>query len=85
MSQLALKLPCKTPNEIVVEYIWSVLEKHMKYQRPGKQIIFVSEMHIDWSGPVFSKTDNVLERSLNRKFGSRKKWNFKCSNTKYYN
>ena len=70
---MALKLLWKTSNEVVVESIGSVLEKHMKLQRPGKQITFVSEMHIDRNGPVVSKTDNVLARSLNRKFGSKKK------------
>ena len=50
----------------------------------GFKIIFVSEMHIDWNGPVVSKADNVLARSLDRKFGSRKKWNFKSGNTKFY-
>ena len=81
---LALKLLCKTPNEAVVESIGSVFEKHMKPQRPGKQINFVNEMHIDWNGPVVSKADNILARSLDRKFGSRKKWNFKSGNTKFY-
>ena len=70
---MALKFLCKTPNEAVVESIGSVLKKHMKLQTPGKQITCVSEMHIDWNGPVVSKTDNVLARSLNRKFGSKKK------------
>ena len=56
----------------------------MKPQRPGNQIFFVSEMHIDWNGPVVSKADNVLARSLDRKFSSRKKWNFKSGNTKFY-
>ena len=46
-SQLALKLLCKTPKKVFVERIGSVLEKHLKPQRPRKQIIFVSEMHID--------------------------------------
>ena len=51
---------CKTPNEVFVDSIGLVLEKHMKLRRPGKQIIFVSEMHIDWNGSVVSKTDNEL-------------------------
>ena len=85
LSQLALKLLCKTPNEVFVESIGSVLEKNMKPQGPGKQVIFVSEMHNDWNGPVVSKANNVLVRSLDRKFGSRKKWNFKSGNTKFYN
>ena len=37
LSQLALKLIGKTPNEVGVESIGSVLEKRMKPQRPGKQ------------------------------------------------
>ena len=81
---MALRLLWKTPNEVVVESIGSILEKHRKLQRPGGKNSFVSEMHIDWNGPVVSKTDNVLARSLDRKFGSRKKWNFKTGNTKYY-
>ena len=60
LSQLALKLLCRTPNEVCVDSIGSVLEKHMKPRRPGKQIIFVIEMHIDWNGSVVSKTDNGL-------------------------
>jgi hypothetical protein len=38
----------------------------------------------DWNGPVVSNANNVLARSLDRKFGSRKKWNFKSGNTKFY-
>ena len=34
--------------------------------------------------PVVSNADNILSRSLDRKFGSRKKWNFKSGDTKYY-
>ena len=56
----------------------------MKPQRPGKQITLVSELHIVWKGPVVSKADNVLARSLDRTFGSRKAWNFKSGNTKFY-
>ena len=41
-------------------------------------------MRIDWNGPGVSKADNVLARSLDRKFGSRNKWNFKSGNTKFY-
>ena len=80
---MALKLLWKTPNEVVVESIGSVLEKHMKLQRPGKPITFVSEMHIDWNSPVVSKTDIFLARSFHRKFGSRRKGNFKSGNIKY--
>ena len=34
--------------------------------------------------PVVSNADNILSRSLDRKFGSRKKWNVKSGNTKYF-
>ena len=81
---LALKLLCKTPNEAVVESLGSVLQKHMKPERPAKQSSFDSELQIDWNGPVISKADNLLERSLDRKFGSRKRWNFKVGNSKFY-
>ena len=53
-----------------------MLQKHMKSERPGKQTSFTNEMHIDWNGPVLSKADNLLARSLDGKFGSRRKWNF---------
>ena len=65
---LALKLLCKTPNEAVVESMGSMLQKHMKPERPGKQSSFTNEMHIDWNGPVLSRAGNLLARSLDRKF-----------------
>ena len=57
---LALKLLCKTPNEAVVESLGSVLQKHMKPERPAKQSSFDNELQIDWNGPVISKADNFL-------------------------
>ena len=81
---LALKLLCKTPNEAVVESLGSVLQKHMKPERTAKQSIFDSELPIDWNGPVVDKADSLLERSLDRKFGSRKRWNFKVGDSKFY-
>ena len=56
----------------------------MKSERPGKQTSFTNEMHIDWNGPVLSKADNLLARSLDRKFGSRRKWNFTSGESKFY-
>ena len=41
-------------------------------------------MIIDWNGPGISKADIVPARSLDRKFGSRNKWNFNSGNTKFY-
>ena len=41
-------------------------------------------MHIDWNGPVVSRANTLLEISLDRKFGSRKQWNFKRGDTKFY-
>ena len=41
-------------------------------------------MHIDWNGPVLSRADSLLEMSLDRKFGSRKQWNFKSGESKFY-
>ena len=82
--QLALKLACKTPNEAVVESVGSMLNKHMRADRPGSQISFDCEMHIDWNGPVVSKANTLLERALDNKFGSRKRWNFKSGNSKFY-
>ena len=81
---LALKLLCKTPNEAVVESLGSVLQKHMKPERSAKQSSFDSELHIDWNGPVVTKADSLLERSLDKKFGSRKRWNFKVGDSKFY-
>ena len=81
---LALKLLCKTPNEAVVESLGSLLQKHMKAERTAKQDTFDIELHIDWNGPVISKADRLLERSLDRKFGSRKHLNFKVGDSKFY-
>ena len=81
---LALKLLCKTPNEAVVESIGSVLQKHMKSERNAKQTTFENELNIDWNGPVVSQADHLFSRSLDRKFGSRKKWRFKSGNSKFY-
>ena len=81
---LALKLLCKTPNEAVVESLGSLLQKHMKPERSAKQNTFDSELHIDWNGPVISRADSLLERSLDRKFGSRKRWNFKAGESKFF-
>ena len=81
---LALKLLCKTPNEAVVESMGSMLQKHMKPERPAKQSAFEAEMNIDWNGPVVSKSDHLLEEALDRKFGSRKKWSFKSGDSKFY-
>jgi hypothetical protein len=53
-------------------------------ERPAKQSSFDSELQIDWNVPVISKADNLLERSLDRKFGSRKHWNIKVGNSKFY-
>ena len=47
---LALKLLCKTPNKAVVESMGSMIQKHKKPERPGKQSSFTNEMHIDWNG-----------------------------------
>ena len=81
---LSLKLLCKTPNEAVVESMGSMLQKHMKPERNAKQSVFDDEMHIDWNGPVLSRADSLLEMSLDRKFGSRKQWNFKSGESKFY-
>ena len=56
----------------------------MKPERPGKQNSFTNEMHIDWNGPVLSRADYLLARSVDRKFGGRRKWNFKSEESKFY-
>ena len=76
---LALKLLCKTPNEAIVESIGSVLLLHMKPQRNARQNTFEHKLHIDWNGPVVSRADDILAKSLDRHFGSRKKWIFKSA------
>ena len=81
---LALKLLCKTPNEAIVESIGSVLLLHMKPQRNARQVTFEHELHIDWNGPVVSRADEILAKSLDRHFGSRKKWNFKSGESKFF-
>ena len=77
LLQLALKLLC-------CGKYWGSLRKAHETSKTRETKTFVSEMHIDWNGPVVSEADNVLARSLDKKFGSRKKWNFKSSNTKFY-
>ena len=81
---LALKLLCKTPNEAVVESMGSMLQKHMKTERNAAQSAFEGEMHIDWNGPVVAKADHLLNTSLDRKFGSRRRWHFKTGSTRFY-
>ena len=81
---MALKLLCKTPNEAIVESIGSVLLLHMKPQRNARQVTFEHELHIDWNGPVVSRADEILAKSLDRHFGSRKKWNFKSGESKFF-
>ena len=48
------------------------------------QVAFEAEMNIDWNGPVVSKADHLLEESLDRHFGSRKRWSFKSGEIKFY-
>ena len=81
---LALKLLCKTPNEAVVESMGSMLQKHMKPERNATQSVYEDEMHIDWNGPVISRADTLLSVSLDRKFGSRKRWHFKTGSSTFY-
>ena len=61
-----------------------MLQKHMKGERNSQQDTFDAEMHIDWNGPVVSRANTLFEISLDRKFGSRKQWNFKRGDTKFY-
>ena len=56
----------------------------MKGERNAQQDAFDAEKHIDWNGPVVSRANTLLEISLDRKFGSRKQWNFKSGDTKFY-
>lgn len=81
---LALKLLCKSPNESVVECIGSVAELHAKPQRNANYRVYETELHIDWNGPNLTKARPLIERALDRHFGSRKKWHFKTGNSKYF-
>ena len=81
---IALKLLCKTPNEAVVESMGSMLQKHMKSELNANQTAFTAEMHIDWNGPVVSRADHLLSASLDRWFGSRKRWHFKTGSNTFY-
>ena len=80
----ALKVFCKSPNESVIECIGSVTELHTKPQRKCNFKRFETEIFIDWNCPTLSKAKGFIERSLDRHFGSRKKWNFKTGSTKYF-
>ena len=44
----------------------------------------LDEMHIDWNGPVISRADTLLSVSLDRKFGSRKRWHFKTGSSTFF-
>ena len=80
----ALKLLCKIPNESVVECIGSIAELHTKPQRNCNFRRYETELMIDWNGPNLSKAEALLINSLDRHFGSRKKWHFKTGSTKYF-
>ena len=45
---------------------------------------FETKIIIDWNCPTLFKTKGFIEQSLDRHFGSRKKWNFKTGSTKYF-
>ena len=80
---LALKLLCKTPNESVIECIGSLAQLHSKPQRNNKFKSFESELHVDWNGPNLPKAGPILEKALDRHFGSRKNWRFKTGSSKF--
>ena len=61
-----------------------MLQKHMKSERNAKQSAFEAEMNIDWNKPVVSRSGKLHEESFDRKFGSRKQWNFKSGETKFF-
>ena len=62
----------------------SMLVKHMKLERNASGSSFEGEMHFDWNGIVVSRADNILSVSLDRHFGSRKRWHFKTGSTSFY-
>jgi hypothetical protein len=80
---LALKVFCKTPNESVVECIGSIAELHTKPQRNCNFKRFETELVIDWNGPIIHRAQPFLEKSLDRHFGTRKKWRFHTGSTKF--
>ena len=44
----------------------------MKSEINSKQSAFEAEMNIDWNGSVVSRSEKLLEESLDWKFGSSK-------------
>ena len=81
---LALKIFCKTPNESVIECIGSVAELHTQPQRNCNFKKFETELMVDWNCPNLAKAKLFIEKSLDRHFGSRKKWNFKTGSSKFF-
>ena len=81
---LALKVFCKTPNESVVECIGSIAELHTKPQQNSNFKRFETELLVDWNGPIIHKAQSFLEKSLDRHFGSCKKWRFHTSSSMFF-
>ncbi len=81
---IALKVLCKIPNESVVECIGSIAELHTKPQRNCIFKRYETELLVDWNGPNLVKAGPFIEKSLDRHFGSRKKWNFKTGSSKFF-
>ena len=71
------------PNESVIECTGSIAQLHTKPQRNNKFKSFESELHVDWNGPNVPKAGPILEKALDRHFGSRKNWRFKTGSSKF--
>ena len=71
------------PNESVVECIGSIAELHTKPQRNCLFKRYETELSVDWNGTNLTKAEAFLEKSLDRHFESRKKWNFKTGSSKF--
>ena len=79
----SIKAFCKSLNESIVESIGSVAELHARPLRNASPQVYENELHIDWNGPKMSQDKPLIERALDRHFGSRKQWHFKVGETKY--
>ena len=80
----ALQAFCKSPNNISDRMYRQCDRAAYKTLENCNFKRFETETFIDWTCSTLFKAKGFIERSLERHFGSRKKWNFKTGLTKYF-
>ena len=76
MLHAAAVASVKSSCESVVESFVSKYEFHSNSRRNLDEKALSDEFMIAQNGPVFSKCDKIVERSLSQLFGSKSKWHF---------